>query len=65
MAFIKAAMNGGRLEIERVIHEYKHEAAKEICDAILEHAVKQHAYLRQIGEEDRLDDKTVFVINRQ
>ena len=39
--------------------------AKEICSAILQYAVKQDAYLRQIGEEDRLDDKTVFVIKRR
>ena len=54
-----------RLQIERVIREQKNEPAKEICNAILEHAVKQDAYLRQIGEEDRLDDKTVFVIKRR
>jgi hypothetical protein len=54
-----------RLQIERVIREHKNEAAKEICNAILEHAVKQDAYLRQIGEEDRLGDKTVFVIKRR
>ena len=54
-----------RLKIERVIREHKHEAPKEICDAILEQAVKQDAYLRQTGEEDRLDDKTVSVIKRR
>jgi serine phosphatase RsbU (regulator of sigma subunit) len=54
-----------RLQIERAIREQKNEPAKEICNAILEHAVKQDAYLRQIGEEDRLDDKTVFVIKRR
>src|SRR5438552_5152923 len=54
-----------RLQIERVIREHKDEPAKEICNAILEHAVKQDAHLRQIGEEDRLDDKTVFVIKRR
>src|SRR3989441_10978531 len=54
-----------RLQIERVIREQKNEPAKEISNAILEHAVKQDAYLRQIGEEDRIDDKTVFVIKRR
>jgi serine phosphatase RsbU (regulator of sigma subunit) len=54
-----------RLQIERAIREQKNEPAKEICNAILEHAVKQDAYLRQIGEADRLDDKTVFVIKRR
>ena len=48
-----------------MLREQKNEPAKEICNAILEHAVKQDAYLRQIGEEDRLDDKTVFVIKRR
>ena len=55
----------GRLQIERVIREQKNEPAKEICNAILEYAVKQDAYLRQIGEEDRVDDKTVFVIKHR
>ena len=54
-----------RLQIERVIREQKNEPAKEICNAILERAAKQDAYLRQIGEQDRLDDKTVFVIKRR
>jgi serine phosphatase RsbU (regulator of sigma subunit) len=54
-----------RLQIERVIREHKDEPAKEICNAILEHAVKQDTHLRQMGEEDRIDDKTVFVIQRR
>src|SRR5436309_10740180 len=35
-----------RLQIERVIGEQKDGPAKEICNAILEYAVKQDAYLR-------------------
>jgi serine phosphatase RsbU (regulator of sigma subunit) len=54
-----------RLQIERVIREQKSESAKEICNAILEHAVKQDAYRRQMGEEDRIDDKTVFIIKHR
>jgi serine phosphatase RsbU (regulator of sigma subunit) len=54
-----------RLQIERVIREQKDEPAKEICNAILEHAVKQDSYRRQIGEEDRIDDKTVFIIKHR
>ena len=54
-----------RLQIERIIREQKNEPAKEICNAILEHAVKQDTYLRQVGEEDRIDDKTAFVIKRR
>lgn len=54
-----------RLQIERVIRDHKDEAAKEICNAILAHAVKQDEYLLQIGESDRIDDKTVFIIKRR
>lgn len=53
-----------RLQIERVIREHEHESAKEICNAVLQHAVKQDEYLKQSGEADRIDDKTVFVIKR-
>ena len=54
-----------RRQIERVIREHKNEPAREICDAILKHAVQQDEYLQQIGEPDRIDDKTVFVIKRR
>lgn len=53
-----------RLQIEQVIRAHKDEPAKGICNAILEHAVKQDEYLRQVGEKDRIDDKTAFVIKR-
>ncbi|HKV78128.1 MAG TPA: PP2C family protein-serine/threonine phosphatase [Candidatus Sulfotelmatobacter sp.] len=53
-----------RLQIEQVIRERKDEPAKGICNAILEHAVKQDEYLEQVGERDRIDDKTAFVIKR-
>jgi serine phosphatase RsbU (regulator of sigma subunit) len=49
-------------EIERIIEEHKQEPAKEICNAILEHAVRNDDHLRQIDEPDRIDDKTVFII---
>jgi hypothetical protein len=54
-----------RHKIERVVREHKDAPAKEICSAILEHAVKQDDYLKQIGEGDRVDDKTAFVIKRR
>ena len=53
-----------RLQIEQVIREHKDEPAKRICNAILEHAVKQDEYLQQVCEKDRIDDKTAFVIKR-
>ncbi len=51
-----------RQEIERIIDVHKQESAKEICNAILERAVRNDEHLRQIGESDRIDDKTVFII---
>jgi serine phosphatase RsbU (regulator of sigma subunit) len=53
-----------RIQIERVIREHRDESAKDICNAILAHALKQDDYLKQIGEQDRVDDKTAFVIKR-
>ena len=53
-----------RLQIEQVIREHKDKPAKGICNAILDHAVKQDEHLQQIGEKDRIDDKTAFVIKR-
>jgi serine phosphatase RsbU (regulator of sigma subunit) len=51
-----------RQEIERIIQKHKQEPAKEICNAILEHAVRKDDHLRQIDEPDRIDDKSVFII---
>ena len=50
--------------LEAVMLEHYHEPAKEICNALLDHAVKQDERLRQSGEEDMIDDKTVFIIKR-
>jgi serine phosphatase RsbU (regulator of sigma subunit) len=54
-----------RLQIEAVIREHANKPAREICNAILEYAVEQDQDLQQNGEEDRIDDKTVFIIKRQ
>lgn len=53
-----------RRRMEEVFREHKSESAREICSAILRHAVKQDDSLRQIGEGDRVDDKTAFIIKR-
>src|SRR6266478_3677984 len=37
---------------------------KDICNALLEYAVKRDDRLRQIGEGDRNEDKNVFIIKR-
>jgi serine phosphatase RsbU (regulator of sigma subunit) len=54
-----------RLQIEQVTREHRDQPAKEVCNAILEHAVKQDESLTQASEADRIDDKTVFVIKRR
>jgi serine phosphatase RsbU (regulator of sigma subunit) len=51
-----------RQQIERVIREHKEGVAKEICNAILEYALAQDEQARQAGEQDRIDDKTAFII---
>jgi Stage II sporulation protein E (SpoIIE) len=51
-----------RIQIERVIREHRDESAKDICFA---HALNQDDYLKQISEQDRVDDKTAFVIKRR
>lgn len=53
-----------RLHLEAVIRDHQWRSAKDICNALLEHATRDDDHLRQIGEEDRIDDKTVFIIKR-
>ena len=53
-----------RRQLEEVMRQHYRQSAKEICDALLEYAVKKDDRLRQIGEQDRIDDKTVFIIKR-
>ena len=53
-----------RNQLEAVMREHYHQSAKEICKAFLDYAVRRDDYLRQIGEENRIDDKTVFIIKR-
>jgi len=54
----------GRELLEAVMQEHYREPAKDICNALLNHAVKQDERLRQNGEADMIDDKTVFMIKR-
>jgi len=51
-----------RLRLERIVRDHKERGAKEICNAILDYALKRDQYFHQIGEEDRIDDKTAFII---
>jgi serine phosphatase RsbU (regulator of sigma subunit) len=53
-----------RRQLEAVMREHCRLSAKDICNALLEYALKKDDHLRQIGEQDRIDDKTVFIIRR-
>ena len=50
--------------LELVMREHFREPAKEICNALLNHAVEQDDRLRQSGDADLIDDKTVFIVKR-
>jgi serine phosphatase RsbU (regulator of sigma subunit) len=56
--------NAKRAQLEAVLRDHFRKPAKEICNALLAFAVREDARLRQIGEPDRIDDKTVFIIKR-
>ena len=53
-----------RDELEAVLREYYRHPARDICNALLDHAVRQDEILRANGEADEIDDKTVFIIKR-
>jgi serine phosphatase RsbU (regulator of sigma subunit) len=53
-----------RRELEGIFREYKQRPAKELCNAILDYAVRRDDQLRAINETDRIDDKTVFIVKR-
>jgi hypothetical protein len=53
-----------RQRIGAIIDEHKQQSAKDICNAILDYAVKRDVLLRQEGHSDEIDDKTVFIIKR-
>jgi len=54
-----------RSQLEAVMREHYREPARDICNALLQHAVKDDAYLLENNETDRIDDKTVFIIKRR
>jgi serine phosphatase RsbU (regulator of sigma subunit) len=53
-----------RRQLEVVMHEHCLLPAKDICNALLKYALRKDDHLRQIGEQDRIDDKTVLIIKR-
>ena len=50
--------------LEAIMREHYRQPARDICNALLDHAIKQDEQLRQNGEADMIDDKTVFIIKR-
>ena len=53
-----------RQHLEAVMRDHYWQSARDICNALLEHATRDDDHLREIGEQDRIDDKTVFIIKR-
>jgi hypothetical protein len=49
----------------KIIQEHKQRPARETCNAILDYALRDDDRSRQIGEPDRIDDKTVFIIKKE
>jgi serine phosphatase RsbU (regulator of sigma subunit) len=53
-----------RSKLEAVMREHYRQPAKDICNALLDYAVRQDELLRHNGDEALIDDKTVFIIKR-
>ncbi|HKE27646.1 MAG TPA: PP2C family protein-serine/threonine phosphatase [Bryobacteraceae bacterium] len=51
-----------RRALEELMRDVCRLPAKEICNAVLDRATKQDEALRANGEDDVIDDKTVFII---
>jgi serine phosphatase RsbU (regulator of sigma subunit) len=50
--------------LEAVMREHYQESPREICNALLDYALKKDARLRQSGDSDLIDDKTVIIVKR-
>jgi len=50
--------------LEAILREHCRQSARDICNALLDHAIKQDDHLRQNGDEALIDDKTVFIVKR-
>ena len=53
-----------RGQLEQVLLEHKQDSAREICDALMNYAIERDNHLHQSGDEDLVDDKTVFIVKR-
>jgi serine phosphatase RsbU (regulator of sigma subunit) len=54
----------GRDQLEAVMREHYQHSAKEICNSLLDLAVRRDEQLRGNGDLDLIDDKTVFIVKR-
>jgi serine phosphatase RsbU (regulator of sigma subunit) len=53
-----------REQLEMVLREHYRQPARDICNALLDYAVKQDDLLRANGDLALIDDKSVFIIKR-
>jgi serine phosphatase RsbU (regulator of sigma subunit) len=53
-----------REQLEAVMRDHFRQPARDICNALLDFAVKQDDDLRKNGDEALIDDKTVFIVKR-
>jgi hypothetical protein len=56
--------DGVRRDLEDMMRECRKRSAKDICNDVLEYAVRRDVYLSDSGEQDLIDDKTAFIIKR-
>jgi serine phosphatase RsbU (regulator of sigma subunit) len=50
--------------LETILREHYQEPARDICNALMDYAVKKDDRLRQSGNDALIDDKTVFIVKR-
>lgn len=50
--------------LEGVLREHARQPARDICNALLDHALRQDDRLREAGDGALIDDKTVFIVKR-
>jgi serine phosphatase RsbU (regulator of sigma subunit) len=53
-----------RAKLEAVLRERYRKPARDVCNALLDCAVKQDDRLRQSGDQNLIDDKTVVILKR-
>ena len=53
-----------RAELEAVLQKHHRESARQICNALMDWAVRQDDLLRDAGDDALVDDKTVFIVKR-